>query len=342
MKPGISIVVPAYNCEKYIAACLESIMVQTFRDYEVLVVDDGSTDHTEDILDEFAKTDRRIRLFRQENAGPSAARNTGIRNAAGEYIMFCDADDTITPHTCEALYSEAEKTSAQLALAGHMAEIIQDGDSVCLKEYYPLCCDTCIISGEELRNQISKRFEYGIAHSVCGKLFRRECLEKNHILFDETIDIGEDLLFNLSYLPYVERCSWVNRCLYHYYYRSASGSLATRVQKDTFCKKVRLYHEAIRFFEAYHTDDLGSARHMMNRRLFLEAKECIKGTVKQNDSFRNVIRQLKRILENSTLQAALTEIQSSIGEELGLKNVLICRMMQKRLVNCVYLLFYLF
>lgn len=339
MKPGISIVIPAYNCEKYIANCLESIVGQTFRDYEIIAVNDGSTDRTEEILRAFRERDSRLRLFSQKNAGPSAARNAGIRNASGEYIMFCDADDSIDPHTCEALYREAEKTSAQLALAGHKVEIIQDGKSAGEKDYYPLCRETGTVSGEELRSQVSKRFEDGIAHSVCGKLFRRECLETYHIFFDETIDIGEDLLFNLSYLPHVETCGWVNRCLYHYYYRAASDSLATRFQEDTFRKKVRLYHEALRFFETYCADDLERARHMMNRRLFLEAKECIRGAVKQNGSFQNARKQLKEILESRTLQAALTEIQNGIEKELGLKNSVVCRVMQKRMIRSVYLLF---
>lgn len=340
MKPAISIIIPAYNCEKYIADCLASIERQTFCDYEILVVDDGSNDRTQEVLQTFAKKNDRIRLFRQKNAGPSAARNTGIRNAAGDYVMFCDADDTIAPHTCEALYSHAAETSAELVLAGYVVEVIQNGKRISLEENYPLDQETGFLSGEELRRQIPKRFEYGIAHSVCGKLFRRECLEKHSLFFDETIDIGEDLLFHLSFFPHVKTCGWVNLCLYHYYYRTSSGSLATRFQQDIFCKKVRLYRETLRFFETYPADEIATVRHGMNRRLFLETKECIRGTIKQGNSFRIAWKQLKQILSDRTLQGALAEIEGSIGKELGFKNSLVCRMMQRRMIFCIYLLFF--
>lgn len=342
MKPKISIVVPAYNCETYIADCLESIAGQTFDAYEVIVVNDGSSDRTEEIVRDFIKKDKRLRLLHQENAGPSAARNRGIRSASGKYIMFCDADDTLASHICEALYNEAERYAAQLAFAGHTIEILRNGKTISREDYYPLCCDTGALSGEELRAQVSRRFAYGIAHSICGKLYLRECLEQHAVLFDETIDIGEDLLFHLSYLPYVETCCWIEQCLYHYYYRAGSGSLATRFKKDTFCKKVRLYHETIRFFETYNTDDLERARHELNRRLFLEAKECIRGTAKRNASFQEAGKQVKEIVNDSTLQSALTDLNRGRGEELGFKNSLLRLMMQRQMANGLCLLFSLF
>ena len=99
----ISVIIPVYNAEKYIAGCLDALCAQTFGDIEVLCVDDGSTDGSGSILAEYAGKDPRIRVFPQANSGPAAARNLGLKNAGGRYVMFCDADDSYRPDCCERM-----------------------------------------------------------------------------------------------------------------------------------------------------------------------------------------------------------------------------------------------
>lgn len=111
----ISVIVPVYNGERYIGECIESIIGQTHKDIELIIVDDGSTDSTPAIIKRYAAADRRIRLIRGNNKGPSAARNTGLDNASGAYITFVDADDLIAPQFIEMLLSMIEKTGAQIA-----------------------------------------------------------------------------------------------------------------------------------------------------------------------------------------------------------------------------------
>lgn len=102
----ISVVVPVYNAEKYLKKCVESVIAQTYTDWEMILVDDGSKDASADIVDEYAGKDTRIRAIHQKNAGPGMARNAGIRNALGEYIVFLDSDDMVTPDYFEKLSRE--------------------------------------------------------------------------------------------------------------------------------------------------------------------------------------------------------------------------------------------
>ena len=119
MKPAISVIVPFYNIEQYVSYCLDSILAQTFRDFELICINDGSKDGTRELLDAYAEKDSRVKVIHQENQGVSAARNNGLQLAAGKYIAFIDGDDAVTPEYLEILYSEAEKSGADFAFCDY-------------------------------------------------------------------------------------------------------------------------------------------------------------------------------------------------------------------------------
>ena len=102
--PEISIIVPVYNTEKYLHRCIDSILAQTFTDFELILVDDGSSDNSPKICDEYAEKDKRVRVIHQENGGVSRARNIGIDNSCGTYLMFCDSDDYVDKRFCEVMH----------------------------------------------------------------------------------------------------------------------------------------------------------------------------------------------------------------------------------------------
>ena len=131
MSPRISIIVPVFNTSKYLHACLSSILGQKYRDFEVLIIDDGSTDGSSAICDEYASNDDRIKVFHKENGGVSSARNLGIEEAKGKWLYFCDADDSLLPKTLEILL-EGEKENCQFVMAGYN-KYLSDGS---LKESY--------------------------------------------------------------------------------------------------------------------------------------------------------------------------------------------------------------
>lgn len=119
MNDIISVIVPVYNVEKYVAACIKSILSQTYQNFEVLLVDDGSSDTSGNICDEFAKIDSRIRVFHKHNGGPSSARNYGLRYARGGYITFVDSDDSILPNFLEQLYNILNESHAFMACSNN-------------------------------------------------------------------------------------------------------------------------------------------------------------------------------------------------------------------------------
>lgn len=161
MKELVSVIVPVYNVERYLEKCIESICGQTFTGLEIILVDDGSTDHSSGICDEWARKDARIRVLHKENGGLSDARNAGIEIATGGWYMFVDSDDTITPDTIERLYGAATAHDCEMAVC-NMVRIYDDGAT------------------EPFYNPVSKltvwdgllRFETLKQPSVCNKLFR--------------------------------------------------------------------------------------------------------------------------------------------------------------------------
>lgn len=206
----ISIIVPIYNCIRSLPRCIGSIQHQTFTDWELLLVDDGATDGSSFLCDQFASSDNRIRVLHKSNGGVSSARNMGLDHAKGEYVMFCDSDDWVEPDWCEQLYLAAVEN-----LGRH---------PVC--NYYRSAPDLEMINREVQCQAVKERIakedffslnQYELLGIPWNKIFRRTILEENHIRFRPDLSLGEDLIFNLDYLHYLmDGFVFVNRPLYHY------------------------------------------------------------------------------------------------------------------------------
>ncbi|MGN0718630.1 MAG: glycosyltransferase family 2 protein [Anaerovoracaceae bacterium] len=216
----VSIVIPAYNAEKTIMNCLESIMRQTYSDVEILVIDDGSEDGTYRLALEEAAKDNRIRVFLQANAGVSAARNKGIEEAIGEYVTFIDSDDVISPRFIEVLLSHCQINTlpvVDLVRSDSMGSALM-----------PI--KTSIkIKGNISRDYLCGDLGQGISFSVGNKLFKRETLESKQIRFSENLKIGEDMLFVLHYLQYCDEIEISRDAAY--YYNISDGS-AMNTERD--------------------------------------------------------------------------------------------------------------
>lgn len=206
-KPLISIIVPVYNVEKYLSKCLDSILAQTFTDFEVIAVDDGSPDNCGKILDEYAQKDERIKVIHKENGGVSSARNAGLDAAQGEYIGFVDPDDTIFPDMYEHLYSEAKSGDYDIVQCGctkvnSAGDVIDHLVSGLNKEYTStddMLCDF---------------FKLVIINSVCNKIFSREVVCDTRFILD--LHVLEDGLFVHDCLLKARRVKVTNKSCYCY------------------------------------------------------------------------------------------------------------------------------
>ena len=213
----ISIIVPMYNSEKYISRCLDSILHQTFSDFEIILVDDGSTDSTAQICHSYVDKHTRISYFYQENAGPDYARKKGIEEATGAFLVFVDADDYIESTMLEVLYKEMEKSGADLVCC-QMAREDSAGKRTAITDMKEACID-CNSVEDNLHHYFATRY---INSSYGTKLIRKELL-KDYEYLKESV-IGEDVAIILYLLQQADKVRIINCGLYQYYWNGNSIS----------------------------------------------------------------------------------------------------------------------
>lgn len=232
----VSVIVPVYNVECYIRDCIDSILSQTFIDFELILVDDGSLDRSGEICDEYAKKDRRIRVFHKENGGVSCARNLGIEHATGEWLCFIDSDDIIEPTYLEDF---AVCGNYDIVMQGYKVMV---NDTVTARYNFKQCDSKCfdyIIGYAEKNN---------ILNSPCFKLYRADIVKEHKILFETKTSFGEDHLFTLNYLQNVDSAFFSEKEGYIYRY-SGNESLTNRAlplsELDFYTRKTKEYHELL-------------------------------------------------------------------------------------------------
>ena len=200
--PVISVIVPVYHVEPWLPKCLDSILAQTFRDLEVILVDDGSTDRSGQICDEYAARDGRVRVIHQENRGCSAARNRGLQAASGQWLSFIDSDDWIDERFYETLHGLALEYGADIASCGYYinGQMLRGTGQVVVYE------------GKEIQYQLLEM--HFAASSLCNKLYRAEL--KPFLTNREDIHFTEDFNANYRVNQQASRMVFKDLCLYHY------------------------------------------------------------------------------------------------------------------------------
>lgn len=213
----ISVIIPVYNAMPFLLECLASISAQTFPDWECILVDDGSTDGSGEICQQWADSDARFRVFRQKNGGPASARNMALRVFRGDYVAFVDADDYVEPEYLSSLFDALNKEGADLAVCG----IRLATDKGFEKQICPIS------------NDFFELCKQNLLYGPVVKLYRKSLLELSNARFDVKYRYGEDLMFNISYLKVVSRITTSDICAYHYR-RQIDGTLSTIFRADGF------------------------------------------------------------------------------------------------------------
>lgn len=209
MNPKITIIIPVYNAQNYLNRLIISLNEQTYQNFEVIFVNDGSTDNSKKMLDIAAQENSNFIVIHQENSGAPVARNRGIKVARGDYIYFCDADDELELDTLAMFYEKASQTNAELIL-GYYKKIKVDTTS-----FKDITFDPQIV-----KNKKSCMF---LSPFPGNKLIKKSVIDKNHLLF-ENVKIGQDLLFYQMLLPHVKKIDCVNKVVYKYYVNEGSIS----------------------------------------------------------------------------------------------------------------------
>lgn len=214
----ISIIVPVYNVEKFLPDCLKSISKQTYKDFEVILVDDGSTDKSGSICEEYIKIDNRFKVYHKQNGGVSSARNYALDKVQGEWVYFCDADDILYRYTLETLIyhfrENVDSTMGGYIRMNDHEEILEENS----------ICEECNMSVEEALTDFYHPKHKMFNGYIWNRLFRRSIIEKYHLRFREDIYIKEDGLFLIIYLCKCNNGTYYNNTRPIYKYREHSSS----------------------------------------------------------------------------------------------------------------------
>jgi glycosyltransferase involved in cell wall biosynthesis len=227
----ISVIIPVYNAELYLHKCLDSILNQTLQDFEVIFVDDGSTDSSLNILNEYAKTDSRIIVLNQENQGQGNARNLGIANAKGEYIYFMDQDDWIDNNLFEKAYKKGKDFDADIVEVPFIYEFGSKSKISTLKFKMP--------DNKVFDYKINKNYLFGTSFAGWSRFVKRELIEKENIQFSKYRSL-EDFIYTIKAKIYAKKIVSINKQNYHYKVRSDSDLNSKKYYKT---ESIKALHE---------------------------------------------------------------------------------------------------
>lgn len=258
--PKVSIIVPIYNVEKYLDRCMQTLINQTLKDIEIIMVDDGSPDNCPQMCDNYAKRDNRIKVIHKKNGGLSDARNAGLNIATGEYVAFIDSDDFTSLNAYENLYNVAQNGDYDIVYAGFVRHNEKGNIIKCFtfnKEYI----GTNIINflSEMLYHGRPKNDEEEICMSVWNAIYRKRIIDDNNIKFmSERVFLSEDILFHSDILPCCKRIRCIPNHFYNYCYNGTSLTHSFNPKK---------IDAAINLYEAISTNlnkyNLGNLQHQV-------------------------------------------------------------------------------
>ncbi len=329
--PDISVIVPIYNVEKYLPRCIDSIINQTHKNIEIILVDDGSPDRSGEIADEYAKKDERIKVIHQENRWLGGARNSGLRIANGKYVLFVDSDDYVRLNMCERLLRVVNHNDVDIVMFG---ETIIDGDSLSDCYYSNIDFNT-IFRGDEARDILfSGVISSHSLNSSGTKLYKRTMLIENNIFFDEEIRYAEDYDFCLRLFPHID--SFINIHESLVFYELHSGSIMFSFDDEIVDKLVVLYNKRENFIlnnnlinDKYRTD---SANLLLNS-IINSINKYI-----GNCSFKRSIYLLKKMVYNNSIINAMEYIDTE-GIDLGRIGKLNAELIKKKRYFLLYLVY---
>ena len=257
MEPLVSVIVPVYNVENYIEKSIRCIMDQSYKNIEILLIDDGSTDSSPEICDKLASLDSRITVIHKSNGGVSSARNTGITRSNGHWLMFVDSDDLIEPDAIEKLITLNEDREFDFILGSYSWEFRDKSINASLidnqirifdfEQDKSMILSACMLRPSEVPDLFDVEFHALPKIAVpFAKMYKASIIRENELFFNESIALGEDLLFNLRYLSFANSMSYFNTNIYHYVIRKGSAVNSNLDRKsEMICKFVNELHSIV-------------------------------------------------------------------------------------------------
>jgi glycosyltransferase involved in cell wall biosynthesis len=315
MDKKISVIVPVYNSEKTIKRCVESVLKQSYQNFELILVDDGSLDNSLEICNNYKKQDKRVIVISKKNGGASSARNCGLNNARGDYINFLDSDDSIEEDylklLIEKFHKDVDLVVCAIKIVANKIRMVEFDDE---GEFNPNSFD--------LYKQ--KNF-YGLISSPCNKLYKKE---KILDYFPENVKNGEDAIFNIHYLKNCKKILITNKIIYNYFYENPN-SMTKKYSTSRFKDAINVYGEFTKFLN-FEKNILQEK--FINRWLLRDICSISKSLCKyKNFSEKEKFLIIKNMISNSSVQLALKNYCTcSISEKVAFF------LMKKNLVRIFY------
>lgn len=326
IKPSVSIIVPAFNCERYIEQCIKSLQNQTFEDIEIIIINDGSTDSTPKLAAEFQKNDPRIIIINTENSGVSAARNTGIDAARGQYIAFVDADDHADAAMIERLVDSI--FDSDMAICNYI-EVVD-----CMHNKRETGVAPGIYTTDEIRNNfLSAYYEKGFEKHIfssCTVLYNSAFINRNNLRFDETRHREEDYLFNFDAYCLAQNITVIDD--YLYFYCRNSDSAMSRYRPDDFERMTETRVKLLKTNEQYLHFNLDGNRFDYR---FLMNTICFMLLIIKTEPRPQAKRKVFEIFNNHAFREAIKH-----DGELSPKFKLLCKLVRLHFYYLAFALLY--
>ena len=269
--PQVSVIMPAYNVGRYVRRAVQSLQNQSLSDFELLVVDDGSTDDTGRVLDSLAERDIRITVFHTPNGGAPAARNYALDRAHGTYVMFMDADDWVEPDMLRDMVAMAEENRLELAISAFYIDTYYGNDN----QYYTEvkgCPSHIYLTQQEFRSAAWQLFDKNQFYSPWNKLFLRERIERLNLRFRPTF--WDDFPYVLDYIRDVERVGITEQAYYHFIRQRAESETA-RWRPDMYDKREEEHGWMLDLYEHWGLSGDPASVEMIQRRYIERLIGCI-------------------------------------------------------------------
>ncbi|WP_161522471.1 glycosyltransferase [Caldibacillus thermoamylovorans] len=308
MIPKVSIIVPLYKAESNLKQCIDSILSQTIRDFELILVNDGSPDRSGDIAEEYKSKDSRVIVIHQSNQGVAKARNTGIHSANGEYIGFVDADDWIESNMYFEMYNMAKSSSADIVICGYVkgnnSKINEEQPPLNDGIYYSKDIVNKIITpmvGTIEKNLVS--WKYRVMGSVWRNIFKKELLIDHNLYFNKDLSYSEDLIFCIESLLKSKKIAVINRPFYHY--RISERSLSNGYRNDLFENLLVVDNNIRKLLDGKLAPEILDSRTMVIAR-----KAIINEMNKGNPNcFIKKMKNIRKILNNDKIRDVYTRVK---------------------------------
>ena len=298
----ISVIVPVYNMEQYLERCINSIKKQSYSNLEIILVDDGSTDHSADMCDTYAQEDQRIKVIHKVNGGLSDARNAGLAIATGAYIGYVDSDDWIEPQMYQKMYEACIENEAQVAVCRYAKvysdETIRGGNH-----------KTTVFERDSiLKVYLSDNSDYIVYNSVWSKLFARE------IIVGEIFPVGknsEDIMYTTRAFCKVTKAVYVDECLYNYVLDREGSIMNVNRTERMFQDEIPFWREHIAYIRQHVSDEMGDmAAYYFYRRMLSYYME-----LSQQAETRNAAKQIASMMKNE--KAVILKVYGNAYEGKG-------------------------